>query len=189
MFVIDTKRYRYYYSRLPLIKEIVENIATALKIASPETLFGLITYSRYSAYYQFDILTHTNLSTLLPAIDSELSSSYSSSYSTNIPQALNLLLSGGREGGYLNLRTKTSNVAIVITDGYASSSFSLRSTTSSLHRANIFDVYAAGVGNHRSSDLRLIASDPSFIFSTNSLSTATARQLEQNVIGQLCSSK
>ena len=188
MFVIDTKRYRFDYSQFQLIRELVENITTALKVASPETLFGLITYSRYFAYYQFDILTHTNLSTLLPAIDSELSSSYSSSYSTNIPRALSLLLSGGREGGYLNLRNKTSNVAIVISDGYASSSFSLWSAASALHSADIFDVYAVGVGNHRYSDLRLIASDPSFIFSTYSFSTA-AQWLEQNVIRQLCSSK
>ena len=188
MFVIDTKRYRFEYLQFQLIRELVESITTALKIASPETLFGLITYSRYSAYYKFDILTHTSLSTLLSAIDSELNSSYSSSYSTNIPQALRLLLSGGREGGYLNLRNKISNVAIVISDGYASSFFSLRSAASALHSANIFDVYAVGVGNHRYSDLRLIASDPSFIFSTNSF-RRDAQWLEQNVIRQFCSSK
>ena len=188
VFVIDVKRYRFDYSRLELIRDLVENITTALKVASPETLFGLITYSRFSAYYQFNILTYTNLSTLLPAINLRLRILYSSSYSTNIPRAISLLLSGGREGGYLRLRNQTSNVAIVISDGYSSSSFSLRSAAASLHAANIYDVYAVGVGNHRFSDLRSIASDPSFIFSTYSFSTA-AQQLGENVIRQLCSSK
>jgi len=100
-----------------------------------------------------------------------------------------LLLSGAREGGFLGLRNETSNVAIVITDGYSSSYFSLQSAANSLHAANIFDVYAIGIGDNLYFELQLISSDLSLIFSTSFLSSFSAQQLEQNVINQLCSSK
>ena len=185
VFVIDTSR-SIGTSRFRLVRKLVGNIITTLKVDSPETLFGLITFDNY-ARNQFNIFTHINLSTLLPAIN-RLNYNYYGSR-TNTGSALSVLLSGGREGGYLKLRNTTSNVAIVIIDGYSSSFSSLRSAANSLHAADIFDVYAVGIGNNRYSELQLIASDPSFIFSAYSLSSLTAQQLEQNVIRKLCSSK
>ena len=186
VFVIDTSR-SIGFSRFQLVRQLVVNITTTLKVDSPETLFGLITFDNY-AYYRFNILTHTNLSTLLSAINPGLNYNYYG-YRTNTASALSLLLSGGVEGGYLKLRDKTSNVAIVITDGYSSSSSSLQSAANLLHAANIFDVYAVGIGSNRYSELQQIASDPSFVFRTYSLNSLTAQQLEQNVMKQLCSSK
>ena len=173
-------------SKFQLVRELTVDIASRLKVNSPESLFGLITFDDF-AQYQFDISTYTNLSTLLPAINPGLP--YYGGYSTNTASALRLLLSGGGEGGYLHLRDKTSNVAIVITDGYASSYSSLQLAASALHAANIFDVYAVGIGNNSYSELQLIASDPSFVFPINSLTEVTAEQLVENVIEQLCSSK
>ena len=167
---------------------MVENITTSLKINSPESLFGLITFDRL-ARYQFNILTHKNLSLLLSAINPGLRYYSYSSYTTNTASALRLLLSGGREGGYLRLRDSTSNVAIVITDGYSSSYTSLLLAASALHAANIYDVYAVGIGNNRFSELQLIASDPSFIFSTYSLNSLTVQNLEEDIIEELCLSK
>ena len=187
VFVIDTSR-SIGFSRFQLIRELVENITTSLKVDSPESLFGLITFDRY-ARFQFNISTHKNFSTLLSAINPGIPYYYYSSYTTNTASALSLLLSGGVEGGYLHLRDKTSNVAIVITDGYSSSSSLLRSAANSLHAANIFDVYAVGIGSNSYSELQLIASDPSFVFSTYSLNSLTAQHLEEDVIEQLCSSK
>ena len=188
VFVVDTSSSSSSigFSGFQLVRELIKNITINLKVNSPETLFGLITFDDY-ARFQFDISRHTDLSTLLPAIDSPLQ--YTSGYSTNTASALNLLLSGGVEGGFLQLRDKTSNVAIVITDGYSSSYSSLRSAANSLHAANIFDVYAVGIGSYSYSELQLIASDPSFVFTAYSLNNFTAQQLEEYVIEQLCSSK
>ena len=186
VFVIDTSR-SIGLIRFQLVREIVENITTSLKVDSPETLFGLITFDRY-ARFRFNMFTHTNLSTLLPAINPGIPYSLYNSYTTNTADALRFLLSGGVEGGYLRLRDKTSSVAIVITDGYSSSYSALRSTADLLHAENIYDVYAVGIGSNRFSELQLIASDPSLVFSTASLNSFTAQQLEQNVIMKLCGS-
>ena len=185
MFVIDTSS-SIGYSGFQLVRELVENITTSLIVHSPETLFGLITFDNF-ARFEFNISRHTDLSTLLPNINPGLS--YYKGYSTNTASALNLLLSGSVEGGFLQLRNETSKVAIVITDGYSSSSSSLRSAANSLHAANIFDVYAVGIGNNYYYELQLIASDPSFVFSTSYLSNFTATQLVDDVLEQLCSSK
>ena len=187
VFVIDTS---YYYSsrytRFQLIREFTENIIINLKVNSPETHFGLITFDNI-ARLEFNISNHTDLSTLLPAINPGLQ--YYGGYSTNTASALSLLLSGSVEGGFLQLRENTSKVAIVITDGYSSSSSLLQSAANSLHAANIFDVYAIGTGSNRYSELQFIASDPSFIFSTSSLTSSTAQRLENYVTEKLCSSK
>ena len=174
------------YSGFQLVRELTENITSSLKVDSPETLFGLITFDSF-ARFQFNISKHTDLRTLLPAINPGLP--YYRGYYTNTASALSLLLSGSVEGGFLQLRNETSKVAIVITDGYSSSSSSLWSAANSLHTANIFDVYAVGIGNNRFYELQLIASDPSFVFSTNYLSRFTALQLVDDVLEKLCSSK
>ena len=187
MFVIDTSR-SIGSIRFRLVRKLVKNIVTSLKVDSPETLFGLMTFDRY-ARFRFSISTHKNISTLLTAINPGIPYYSYGSFTTNTANALRLLLSGGAEGGYLQLRDRTSNVAIVITDGYSSSYSSLYSAANSLHAANIFDVYAVGIGNNRYSELQLIASNPSFIFSANSLTTHTAKNLEEDVIEELCFSK
>ena len=180
VFVVDTSS----SFGFQLVREIIKNITINIKVNSPETLFGLITFDRF----QFDISNHTDLSTLLPAINSGLTYYGGYMYAHNIANALSLLLSGGVEGGYLQLRDKTSNVAIVITDGFSSSFSLLQSAANSLHAANIFDVYVVGFGSYIYyvySELQLIASNPSFVF----LSDFTAQQLQEDVIEQLCSGK
>ena len=172
--------------RYQLVRELTERITIHLKIISPETSFGLITFDTF-ARFQFSITNHTDINTLLAAINPGLP--YYQGYSTNIADALSLLLSGSVEGGFLQLRNETSKVAIVITDGYSSSYSSLQSAAKSLHVANIYDVYAVGIGNNRYSELQLIASDPSFIFFTSYLYHFTAQQLGEDITEQLCSSE
>ena len=187
VFVVDTRSSNIGFFGFQLVRELIENITISIKVNSPETLFGLITFDNY-ARFQFGISNYTDLDTLLPAINSALQ--YNSGYSTNTASALNLLLSGAVEGGFLQLRDKTSKIAIVITDYFSSSSYSsLQSAANSLHAANIFDVYAVGIRSYSYSELQLIASDPSFVFTTYSLNTFTAQQLEEYVFEQLCSSK
>ena len=192
MFVVDTSS-SIGSSRFQLVRELIENITINLKVNSPQTLFSLITFDN-NARFEFNITRHTDLSTLLPAINPGLP--YYRGYSTNTASALNLLLSGSVEDGFLRLRNKTSKVAIVITDSYFSSfssyssSFSsLQSAANSLHAANIYDVYAVGIGRTNLRELQLIATDSSFIISTTYLTNRTAQQLMEGVIEQLCSSK
>ena len=193
VFVIDTSGSIGYY-RFQLVRELIENITTSIAVNSPETLFGLITFDSY-ARLQFNITRHSDLSTLLPAINPGLP--YYRGYSTEIANALTLLLSGSVENGFLQLRNETSKVAIVIADYnddynyyyydyYSSSSSSIQSAANSLHTANIYDVYAVGIDNVNYSELQLIASDPSFAFSY-SLNDFTSQQLMEDVVEHLCS--
>ena len=185
VFVIDTSSSIGSY-RFQLVRELIENITINLKIHSPETLFALITFDDF-ARLEFTVLNHTDLHTLLPAINPGLP--YYGGYRTDTASALSLLLSGSMEGGSLQLRNETSKVAIVITDGYSRSSSSLQSAANSLHAANIYDVYAVGIGSNWFRELQSIASDPSLIFSTRSLTNFTAEQLVEDVVEQLCSSE
>ena len=186
VFVVDTSS-RIGSSRFQLVRELIENITINLKVNSPQTLFSLITFDN-DARFEFNITRHTDLGTLLPAINPGLP--YYRGYRTNTADALSLLLSGSVEDGLLKLRKKSSKVAIVITNYYSSSSSSLlQSVANSLHAANIYDVYAVGIGQNNFRELQLIASDLSFVFSTTYLTSRTAQQLVENVIEQLCSSK
>ena len=185
VFVIDTSR-SIGSSRFQLVREVVENITVNLKINFHETLFGLITFDNF-ARYRFNISSHTDLNTLLPAINPGLP--YNGGLRTNTADGLSLLLSGSVPDGFLQLRNESSKVAIVITDGISSSFSSLQSAANSLHAANIFDVYAVGIGNNNFSELQLIASGPSFVFHTSFLNSFTAQSLVEDVIQQLCSSE
>ena len=186
MFVVDTSS-NIGSSGFQLIRELVENITINLKFNSPETLFGLIRFS-YSATLEFNITKYSDISTLLPAINPGIPYYYNGIRS-NIASGLSLLLSGSVEGGILQLRNKTSKVALVITDGVSSNHHLLQSAANSLHAANIFDVYAVGIRStfYRNTDLPIIASHPSLIFSTT-FTSMTAQQLEKNLIERLCSS-
>ena len=173
-------------STFQIIRELLENITINIKHNSPETRFGLITFDEF-ARFEFNISKHTDLSTLLPAINPGLP--HYGGYGTNTASALKLLLSGGMQGGYLQLRGKTSNLAIVITAGYSSSYSQLRSVANSLHAANIFDVFAVGIGSYSYRELYAIATDPSFVITTYYLSNPTAPQLLEYIVKQLCFGK
>ena len=185
IFVIDTSS-RFGSYRFQLIRELTENITINFKVNSPETQFGLITFDDI-ARLEFNISSHTDLSTLLPAINPGLP--YYRGCSTNTASALSLLLSGSVEGGFLQLRNETSKVAIVITDGYPSSFSSLQSAANSLHAANIFDVYAIGIGFSSYSDILSIASNPSFVSATSLFTIYSAQRLMEEVTEKSCSSK
>ena len=179
MFIVDTGLTRSFQ----LVRDLVENITINIKVSSPESLFGLITFDD-DARLEFDISNHTDLSTLLPAINPGLQ--YQTGLRINTANAISLLLSGSVPGGFLRLRNRTSNVAIVITRAPSDS----LSTLQSLHAANIFDIYAVGVvGSSIHSRLQFMASNPSFVFFTRVLTNLTGRPLVDDLTEQLCSSK
>ena len=174
-------------SRFQLIKELVENITIYLKANSPETSFGLVKVDD-DARILFNISKHTDLGTLLSAINPGLPY-YNSN--TDMVGGLHLLLSEGVEGGLLQLRSKTSKVAIVITDGYSVGSSLVQSALNSFKAANIYDIYAIGIGNNRYIDFQYIPSGPSYVFSSMSLvlTNIVVQQLEKDMTEHLCSSK
>ena len=175
-------------SRFQLIRELVENITIYLKANSPETLFGLIKVDD-AARILFNISKHTDLGTLLPAINPGLP--YYDNSNTDMVGGLHLLLSEGVEGGLLQLRSKPSKVAIVITDGYSVGSSLVQSALNSFKAANIYDIYAIGIGNNRYIDFQYIPSGPSYVFSSMSvvLTNIVVQQLEKDMTEHLCSSK
>ena len=186
VFVVDTT-IRIGFSTFQLIRELIENITIDIALDSPKTLFGLITFDDF-ARLEFDVTRHTNLDTLLPAINPGLRY-YRGFFRSNTASALNLLLEGSVDGGLLRLRNNTSKVAIVVNSDYFTSFSSLQSAANSLHAANVFDVYAVGISDDTNYRLHLIASDPSFVFSTSSLTSFTAQNLQTDVVERLCSSK
>ena len=167
---------------LQLVQEFIQNITIALKINSPETLIGLITFDSY-ARLEFNISNHTDLPTLLSDINPGLPHHYSPASSTNSAvTAVSYLLSGSVEGGFLQLRNETSKVAIVIDFAYSDTNSSLlQSVGNSLHA--IYDVYAVGITNpYFVNYIGLIASNPSVRFYTSFLTP----QLNEDVIEHLC---
>ena len=166
-------------SNFQLIREFTANITAELICNSPQSLVGVILFSS-NAHIEFNLQTYKNLSALLSAINNL---PYNGG-GTDTDEALTLLLSTA-QNGVLGLRSDSSKVAIVITDGQSSSS----SAAASLHASNIFDVFAVGVDGAYLPELEDIASSPDFVFSTNTFNSVGLQQLQEEIIPQLCNGK
>ena len=185
VFVIDTSS-SIGSTGLQLIKELTKNITINLKVNSPETLFGLITFNSFPRF-EFNISKHTDLGTLLPAINSRLS--YYGGFNTNVSSALSLLSSGSVKGGFLQLRDKPLKVVIVITGSHSSSLSSIRSAVNSLHLTNTFDFYAIQIGHNSYTIFQPTLTYPWSPFYARLITRSTAQEVKEYVIERLCSSK
>ena len=170
-------------SSFELIREFTANITTDLIRNSPRNAIGVILFKEH-ARIQFKLQTYTSLSTMLSAINQL---PYSNGR-TDTAEALQLLLST-TQNGTLGLRDDSSKVAIVITDGYSNSRSATLSAAAALHAANIFDVYAVGVGEADLTELEAIASSPEFVLITNSFNDVGLKQLQVQIVRQLCNCK
>ena len=184
VFVIDAS-IRIGFSRFLMVREFVDNFTSSFLLHSPESSVGIILFDNF-ARIQFSLGTHSNLTTLSPAINPGLQ--YSGNFGTNTAGALRLLLSTARNG-LLGIRNDTSNIAIVITDGRSDNRFSTQSAAAALHAANIFDVYAIGYGSANINELNTIASGPNFVYFTDFFNQFDIQRLQMNVTDQLCSGK
>ena len=184
VFVIDTSR-NIGFSRFRMVREFVDNFTSSFLLNSPDSSVGIILFDNF-ARIQFSLGTHSNLTTLSPAINPGLP--YSGRFGTGAAGALRLLLSTARNG-LLGIRNDTSNIAIVITDSRSDSRFSTQSAAAALHAANIFDVYAIGYGSADINELNTIASGPNFVYVTNFFNQFDIQRLQMNVTDQLCSGK
>ena len=171
-------------SNFQLIREFTADITTELIRNSPRSSVGVILFSDI-AYIRFSLQTYTSLSSLLSAINNL---PYNDGPSTDTDEALALLLSTA-QNGVLRLRSDSSKVAIIITDGQSSSRTATLSAAARLHASNIFDVYAVGVAGAYLPELRGIASSPDFVFFTSSFNSSGMQQLKDILMPQLCSGK
>ena len=175
VFVLDTSiSLAEYYNQL---RQFTTNITSMLDIGLEESLVGLILYST-DATIHFNLLEHTNVSTLLQALDTFPSTSGTS----NTHLALSLLLRSA-QNGRLGLREGRPHAAIIVTDGKFTSEEETLRQANQLRSANIFEVYAVGIGNVDFGGLNKIASSPSLVFTTLDFSFTT---IEQKIIQQLC---
>ena len=182
MFVIDTSG-SIGSTNFQLIREFTATITTELIHRSPSNKIGVILFDD-SAHIEFNLQVYDNLNSLLSAINQL---PYSGG-GTDTAEALTLLLSTA-QNGTLGLRSDSSKVAIVITDGHSNSQSATLSAAASLHASNIFDVYAVGIGGAYLTELESIASSPDFIFFTSSFSSTSLQHLLKNLLPQLCNCK
>ena len=89
VFVIDTSR-NIGFSRFRMVREFVDNFTSSFLLNSPDSSVGIILFDNF-ARIQFSLGTHSNLTTLSPAINPGLP--YSGRFGTGAAGALRLLLS------------------------------------------------------------------------------------------------
>ena len=182
MFVIDTSG-SIGSTRFQLIRYLIANITTELFHNAPRSAVGIILFNS-SAHIEFNLQAYDNLNTLLSAINQL--PYYGGG--TNTAGALTLLLSAAQSEA-LGLRSDSSKVAIVITDGQSDSQKATISAAAALHASNIFDVYAVGVDGANMTELEGIASSPEFVFFTNYFNFNGLQQLQDRIISALCACK
>ena len=170
-------------SNFQLIREFTANITIEIIRNSPRTAVGVILLDS-SAHIEFNLQAYENLNSLLSAINQL---PYTGG-GTDTAEALTLLLSTA-QNGTLGLRSDSSKVAIVITDGHSNSQSATISAAAALHASNIFDVYAVGVGGADLTELENIASSPDFVFFASYFNSTSLQQLKKNLLQQLCKCK
>ena len=182
VFVIDTSG-SIGSTLFQLIREFTANITTELIRNSPRSTVGVILFGS-SPHIEFNLRAYDNLNTLLSAINQL---PYNGG-GTDTAEALTLLLSTA-QNGTLGLRSDSSKVAIVITDGHSNSQSATISAAAALHASNIFDVYAVGVDGADVTELEVIASSPEFVYFTNNFNYNGLQQLQDRIIPDLCACK
>ena len=184
VFVIDTSG-SIGSSNFQMIRNFVANITTELIQKYPESAVGVILYSD-NAWIQFNLQAYasSNLNTLLSAI-------YRLPYSgggTNTAGALRLLLSSAQNGS-LGLRSYSSNVAIIITNGLSNNQPATLSAANLLHAAKTFNVFAVGVVGANMTELQRIASSPDFVFFTSYFNSSSLHELQDRIVPELSTGK
>ena len=182
VFVIDTSS-SIRTANFQNIRQFTANITTELFHNSINPAVGVITFNNSARLY-FNLQAHADLSTLLSAIENI---PYHGG-NINTADALELLLTTA-ENGSLGLRNDSSKIAIVITDGASTDPDATSLAATTLHASNIFDVYAVGIAGANRVELQRIASGPEPDFVLFADSFADLRQLEENILPELCISK
>ena len=173
---MNAPRYNY-------IKEFIEFVSLNLLQRSPKSIVGVLWFDK-SIIHNSTLHKEANASTLLPTYIRTVSTT---SGKCNIAKALGVLQSNATNAS-LGIKGDKSIDAIVITDAVSKNNAKLFSAALELHASRKFkNIYAVGAHNAKSSELKLIASKPQFVFHTYH-SRDFLRQKE-NVVRKLCSGK
>ena len=165
-----------------LIKDFVKQLSRRLVIGLDNSLVGVILFGDNSRI-AFNLPDNTNKTELTSAIDRLR---YLRLRGTNTHTALELLQEGGRDGR-LGLRDGRPHVAIIVTDSKSTNATALENAASALHAENIYQVYAAGVGDRvDESELQLIASDCSLAFTFENFDFLAIQELQDHISEKLC---
>ena len=201
-----------------LIRDFVTQAASFMSIGANNTLFSVLLFARH-AWINFTIPEHTNRTDLINAVNeiSYFEVSELNRTGTNIPEALDLLTDGARDGR-IGLRAETNyKHAIFITDGRAntrdlveaelgrrlnsSERQQLRqqdkentiSAAMRLHDSGVYDdVFAVGIrGSHdiNFEDLQYIAGSPELEFIIDDFTEDAFQAVLQELSGEICERK
>ena len=168
------------HSNFQLIREFTTNITTALINNSPRSAVGVILFHN-TAYIEFNLQAYTSLNTLISAINRL---PYDGGR-TDTAGALTLLLLTA-QNGKLGLRSDSSKVAIVITDGQSSNPSATLSAAATLHESDLFAVFVVGIHSADEPELEGIASSPEYIFYAKYFSSIVLQQVLSSILPQLC---
>ena len=166
--------------RFQMIREFTNDLISSLTIGLQDSLVGVIVFSSSSSI-NFNLLQHTSATNLQQALNNI---PYPGG-GTNTAEALQLLLSSAQDGG-MGIRDGYPHVAIVVTDGRSNSESATLAAANALHAANIYQVYAAGLGGANLVELNAIASDPSLVFFTDEFNAGSVAELTRNFTQMIC---
>ena len=190
-----------------VITTFVNSLVSFLEIGPEANLVGVILFARH-ANISFDVQKHTNADDLTEAVSRIVWSEIplEDRTGTNTPEALDLLRTGGRSGGELNLRNDddVTRVAIFLTDGRSNTrrftgntqqddSQNTENAAARLHESGIYEqVYAIGIRGNRNinfRELEFIASDPSFVFIVEDFDPDLFEDVRRDLTRAVCAGK
>ena len=182
VFVIDTSL-SIGYTRFQLIRKFVANSIAELIHNSPKSAVGLILFEEV-AHIEFNLTAYSNLSALLSAINNLQPVPYHGR-GTDTAEALTLLLSSAQNGS-LGLRSDSSKIAIIITNGRSDDELATLAAATALHASNIFEIVTVGIGGADLTELQEIASNHQLVFFTNAFSSNGLQELLGEIMSRLC---
>jgi len=167
-------------SRWSLILEFTVDVVSSLTIGLDDSLVAAIVFSD-TVEFEFGLQEHTSDTTLIPA----LRSLPFLDDTTCTADALKLLLSASQDGR-IGLRDGRAHIVIVVTDGKSKDQDDTEAAAKALHAADIYEVFAAGLGDADEDELDVIASDPSLVFDSDSFDAETVSNLTDKIIEIIC---
>ena len=218
MFVLDNSISIGNDTNFGLIRDLVIQITQQLTIGLDNSLVSVIIFARHAAI-NFTLTEHTNRTELIDAINeiSYFDLPELNRTGTNIPDALNLLRTGGQDGS-IGLRDNASfSHVIFITDGrpntvnleeertgidlkgqakkdhLSQDAADTQEAAERLHDAGIYDeTFAIGIkGTHRINleELEAIASRPEFVFEIEAFTPEAFQVVALQLADEICTRK
>ena len=218
VFVLDNSISIQNDTNFGLIRDLVIQITQQLTIGLENSLVSVMTFARHAAI-NFTLTEHTNSADLINAINqiSYFDLPELNRTGTNIPDALNLLRTGGQDGSIGLRRNANFSHVIFITDGrtntidleqertgmrlrgqarrahLAQDKTNTIEAAERLHDADIYnEIFAVGIrGSHALSreELDAIASRPEFVFEIEDFTEEAFQAVTLQLTDEICTRK